>query len=127
MGLAPAAQRRIAVVLADVLGEPLDVALAVAAFLDGYLRRVPFEAALGLRVVVWAITWLPLLFIGVPLPVDALSPERRLAYVKRWSESRVYFMREGFYLLKAISLMGWGAQPVVRARLGLGPMAVVRT
>jgi len=127
MGLGPGAQRRIAVVLADVLGEPLDVALAVAAFLDGYLRRVPFEAALGLRVVVWAITWLPLLFIGVPLPVDALSPERRLAYVKRWSESRVYFLREGFYLLKAISLMGWGAQPVVRARLGLGPMAAVRT
>ena len=127
MGLAPAAQRRIAVVLADVLGEPLDVALAVAAFLDRYLRRVPFEAALGLRVVVWAITWLPLLFIGVPLPADALSPERRVAYVKRWSESRLYFMREGFYLLKAISLMGWGAQPVVRARLGLGPMAAVRT
>ena len=127
MGLGPAAQRRIAVVLADVLGEPLDVALAVAAFLDGYLRRVPFEAALGLRVVVWAITWLPLLFIGVPSPVDALSPERRLTYVTRWSESRVYFLREGFYLLKAISLMGWGAQPVVRARLGLGPRAAART
>jgi hypothetical protein len=127
MGLGPAAQRRIAVVLADMLGEPLDVALAVAAFLDAYLRRVPFEAALGLRVVVWAITWLPLLFVGVPLPVDALSPERRLAYVTRWSESRLYFMREGFYLLKAISLMGWGAQPAVRARLGLGPMAAVRT
>jgi hypothetical protein len=127
MGLAPGAQRRIAVFLADVLGEPLDVALAVAAFLDGYLRRVPFEAALGLRVVVWAITWLPLLFVGVPLPVDALTPEKRVAYVTRWSESRVYILREGFYLLKAISLMGWGAQPVVRARLGLGPMAAVRT
>jgi len=127
MGLSPAAQRRIAVVLADVLGEPLEVALAVAAFLDGYLRRVPFEAALGLRVVVWAITWLPLLFVGVPVPVDALSPERRVAYMTRWQESRLYFMREGFYLLKAISLMGWGAQPVVRARLGLGPMAAVRT
>jgi hypothetical protein len=127
MGLGQAAQRRIAVVLADVLGEPLDVALAVAAFLDGYLRRVPFEAALGLRVVVWAITWLPLLFVGVPLPASALSPEKRGEYVTRWSESRIYFLREGFYLLKAIALMGWGAQPVVRARLGLGPMAAVRT
>lgn len=125
MGLAPAAQRRIAVVLADVLGEPLDVALAVAAFLDGYLRRVPFEAAFGLRAVVWAITWLPLLFVGAPLPVDMLSPEKRAAYVSRWSESRFYFMREGFYLLKAIALMGWAAQPGVRARLGLGPMAAV--
>lgn len=127
MGLGPAAQRRIAIVLADVLGEPIDVALAVATFLDGYLRRVPFEAALGLRVVVWAITWLPLVFVGVPLPAHMLSPEKRAAYVSRWSESRVYFLREGFYLLKAIALMGWGAQPVVRERLGLGPMAAVRT
>lgn len=127
MGLGPAAQRRIAVVLADVLGEPLEVALAVAAFLDGYLRRVPFEAALGLRVVVWAITWLPLLFVGVPLPAHMLSPEKRAAYVARWVDSRVYFLREGFYLLKAIALLGWGAQPVVRERLGLGPMAAVRT
>ncbi|HEX8793894.1 MAG TPA: hypothetical protein VF765_23285 [Polyangiaceae bacterium] len=127
MGLGPGAQRRIAVVLADVLGEPVDVALAVAAFLDRYLRRVPFEAALGLRVVVWAITWLPLLFVGVPLPADKLSTEKRAAYVSRWAHSRVYFLREGFYLLKAIALMGWGAQPVVRERLGLGPMAAARS
>lgn len=126
MGLGPAAQRRIAVVLADVLGEPMDVALAVASFLDGYLRRVPFEAALGLRAVVWAITWLPLLFVGVPVPAHMLSPEKRATYVARWSDSRVYVLREGFYLLKAIALMGWAAQPVVRARLELGPMAAVR-
>jgi hypothetical protein len=125
MGLGPGAQRRIAVVLADVFGEPLDVALAVAAFLDSYLRRVPFKAAVGLRIVVWAITWLPLLFVGVPLPAHRLSREMRLRYVHRWSSSRAYFLREGFYLLKAIALMGWGAQPAVRARLGLGPMAAV--
>jgi hypothetical protein len=121
MGLGEGAQRRIAVVLADVLGEPPDVALAVAAFLDGYLRRVPRQAALGLRVVVWAITWLPVVFVGVPLPAHRLSRETRLRYVTRWSSSRLYFLREGFYLLKAIALMGWGAQPEVRARLGLGP------
>lgn len=126
MGLSPAAQRRIAVVLADVLGEPHEVALAVAAFLDGYLRRVPLQAALGLRVVIWAVCWLPVLFVGVPLPVDALSPALRARVVARWSGSRVYFLREGFYLLKAIALLGWGAQPSVRARLGLGPMAVAR-
>jgi hypothetical protein len=126
MGLGEGAQRRIAVVLADVLGEPFEVALAIAAFLDAYLRRVPVQAALGLRVVVWAITWLPLLFVGVPLPAHLLSREVRLRYVQRWSGARLYLVREGFYLLKAIALMGWGAQPVVRARLGLGPMAAVR-
>lgn len=123
MGLGEGAQRRIAVVLADVLGEPLDVALSVAAFLDRYLRRVPFQAALGLRAVTWAITWLPLVFVGIPLPASMLSRAARLRYVDRWASARLYFVREGFYLLKAIALMGWGEHPAVRERLGLGPMA----
>jgi hypothetical protein len=126
MGLGEGAQRRIAVVLADMLGEPLDVALGVAAFLDQYLRRVPFQAALGLRVVTWAVTWLPIFFVGVPLPASKLSRETRLRYVGRWAGARVYLLREGFYLLKAIALMGWGAQPSVRDRLGIGPMAAAR-
>jgi hypothetical protein len=125
MRLGPGAQRRIAVALADVFGEPEDVALAVADFLDRYLQRVPFQAAIGLRAVVWAITWLPVLFVGIPLPVSALSPAARARYLERWAGSSLYFLREGFYLLKAISLMGWGAQPQVRARLGLGPMAAL--
>jgi len=123
MGLGQGAQRRLAVVLADVFGEPPEVAAAVAAFLDGYLRRVPLQAAFGLRAVVWAIGWLPILFVGTPLPAHRLSSAARLRYLQRWASSRIYFVREGFYLLKAIALMGWGAQPVVRARLGLGPMA----
>jgi hypothetical protein len=123
LGLGEGAQRRIAVVLADLFGEPIDVARAIASFLDGYLRRVPLQAALGLRVVVWAITWLPLFFVGVPLPAHRLAPATRARYLARWADSRVYFLREGFYLLKAIALMGWGAHPSVRDRLGVGPMA----
>jgi hypothetical protein len=125
MGLGAGARRRVAIVLADVLGEPYEVALAVAAFLDRYLRRVPFQAALGLRVAVWAVTWLPLLFVGIPLPAHLLSPAARTRYVLRWSGSRSYLVREAFYLLKAIALMGWGAHPAVRERLGLGPVAAV--
>jgi hypothetical protein len=105
-----------------VLGEPLDLAREVAAFLDGYLRRVPFMAALGLHVVVWAVIWLPLFFVGVPLTANALSPPVRARYIQR----RIYFLREGFYLLKAVALMGWGVQGQVRARLDLGPVAAVR-
>lgn len=127
MGLGQGTQARIAVVLADVLGEPPAVAREVAAFLDGYLRRVPFQAALGLTVVVWAILWLPLLFVGIPLPANALSPRARARYLRRWADSRVYFLREGFYLLKAVALMGWGAQASVRARLDVGPVAAVRS
>jgi hypothetical protein len=125
MRLGPGAQRRLAVVLADVFAEPEDVALAVAGFLDGYLRRVPFQAAFGLRAVIWAITWLPLLFLGLPLTANRLSPGARARYIDRWASSKIYLLREGFYLLKAIALMGWGAQPTVRERLGLGPMAAV--
>jgi hypothetical protein len=126
VGLEPHAQERIAIVLADVFAEPLAVGRDIAAFLDAYLRRVPARAALGLRLVVWAITWLPLLFVGVPLPASALSPSTRARYLARWSESNVYFLREGFYLLKAIALMGWSANPAVRERLGIGPLAAAR-
>jgi hypothetical protein len=127
MGLGPDAQRRIAVVLADVFGEPIEVANDIAAFLDTYLRSVPKRAAMGLGAVVWAITWLPMLFVGVPLPANALSRATRARYLERWAHSRVYLLREGFYLLKAIALMGWGAHETVRARLGVGPMAAVRS
>ncbi len=126
MHLGPAAQRRLAVVLADVFDEPAGVAREVSAFLDGYLRRVPLQAALGLRAVIWAITWLPVLFVGIPLTADRLPPAARARYLERWSSSKLYLLREGFYLLKAIALMGWGAQPSVRARMGLGPMAAER-
>jgi hypothetical protein len=124
VGLGEGARRRIAVVLADVLGEPPEIALAVASFLDGYLRRVPFEAALGLRVVVWAVTWLPILFVGVPLPAHLLPAPTRRRYIELWSGSRVYWLREGFYLLKAVALLGWGSQPSVRQRLGIGALTV---
>ena len=84
MHLGPGAQRRLAVVLADVFDEPGDVARDVCAFLDGYLRRVPFQAALGLRAVIWAITWLPLLFVGIPLTADRLSAPARARYLERY-------------------------------------------
>ena len=123
IGLGRDAQRRIAVVLADVFGEPAEVAQRVAAFLDGYLRRAPLRAALGLRAVVWAVTWLPVALVGVPLPASALAPATRRRYLQRWATSKQYALREGFYLLKAIALLGWGAQDAVRTRIGVGPLA----
>lgn len=127
MGLGRSAQRRIAVVLADVFGESIEVTRGVAAFLDGYLRRVPFRAALGLRAVVWAVTWLPIAFVGVPLPASSLSPGARRRYLERWAGSGVYGLREGFYLLKAIALLGWGMQGSVRQRIGVGPLVAPRS
>jgi hypothetical protein len=127
MRLGEGAERRIAVVLADALGEPLDVGVAIARFLDAYLGRVPFQAAIGLRAVIWAVTWLPLFFVGIPVSANRLSRQTRLRYLERWGSSHVYLLREGFYLLKAIALMGWAGHPDVRARLGIGPLAASRS
>ncbi|HEX3769861.1 MAG TPA: hypothetical protein VHV30_03300 [Polyangiaceae bacterium] len=126
MGLGPDAQRRLAIILADVFGESEELAAEVAAFLDRYLRQVPLRAAIGLRAVVWAITWMPIAFVGIPLPADALSPETRARYLAKWAHAESYALREGFFLLKAIALMGWGGLPAVRERLGVGPLEAAR-
>ena len=118
-GLGEGARARLAVVLADVFGESPEVARDVAQFMGGYLRDAPALAALGLRAAIWAILWLPIVFVGRPLPVDALAPETRAKYLLRWSDSHVYLVREAFYLVKAIALFGWGAHPVVRARFAM--------
>lgn len=126
IGLGAGAQRRLAVVLGDMFGEDADVSADVAAFLDGYLRRAPLEAALGLRAAIWALAWLPIAFVARPLPAHELDPATRRRYLAAWTEARSYWVREAFYLVKAIALMGWGAHATVRARMGLPPVAAVR-
>ena len=122
MRLSSREQKRLSVLLADLFGESADVALEIAAFLDRYLQRVPRRAALGLRVVIWAIGWLPIAFIGRPAPAHVLSPATRARYLTAWAESPVYLVREGFFLFKAIALMGWGSIDRVRQRLGVEPL-----
>jgi hypothetical protein len=122
MRLSSHAQKRLSVLLADLFCETADVALEVAAFLDGYLQRVPRRAALGLRIVIWAIGWLPIVFIGRPAPAHVLSPAMRLRYLEAWAECPVYLVREGFFLFKAIALMGWASIDRVRQRLGVEPL-----
>lgn len=109
--------------LAAMLGEPEPIAVDVAAFFATYLGRVPRLAAVGLRLMVWALCWLPIVFVGRPLPASALSPAIRERYLARWAGSRVYLVREGFFLVKTVALLGWGAHPAVRARFGMPPAA----
>jgi hypothetical protein len=127
MGLSTRAQKRLAVVLTDLLGESIDASREIAAFLDGYLRRVPFQAALGLRVAIWAIVWLPLVFVARPCSADRLSSAMRKRYLSAWADSHIYPVREGFFLFKAIALMGWGSMDRVRARLGVEPLLARRS
>lgn len=122
-GLSRPAQRRVGVVLATVFDESEEVTRDVASFLDVYLRRAPLLPALGLRVALWAIVWLPIVFVGRPLPADALAVDVRRAYLRKWSDAHLYFVREAFYLVKAIALLGWGAHAKVRARFGMPEVA----
>jgi hypothetical protein len=126
MRLGTGAQRRLGVVLATLLGEPAPLAADVAAFVAGYLRRAPLLSSVGLRLMIWALTWLPLVFVGRPLPASALSPEVRERYFERWVSSPSYYVREGFFLVKTVALFGWGAHPEVRARFGMPPAAAAR-
>ncbi len=63
----------------------------------------------------------------MPLPASSLSKTARARYLEQLRASaETYLLREGFYLLKAIALMGWGAHESVRLRLGVGPLAAPR-
>jgi hypothetical protein len=126
MTLGPGARRRLVPLLGAMLGEPEGIATDVAAFFADYLRRAPLPAAAGLRVMVWSLTWSPLLVEGRPLPAGALSPEMRERHLARWARSRSYLLREGFFLVKTVALLGWGAHPDVRARFGMPPAAAPR-
>jgi hypothetical protein len=127
MGLTSRTQRQLAVVLGDVLGESAEVSQDVAAFLDAYLRRVPRRVAIGLRLVIWAIMWLPLVFLGRPAPAHALSGGVRARYLAAWAQSPAYLVREAFFLFKAAALIGWGSLARVRTRIGVEPLLAKRS
>jgi hypothetical protein len=118
------AEQRLALLLSGMLGESEVVGREVAAFFSEYLDRVPFLAAFGLRAMVFALMWSPILFIGRALPASALTPEDRERYLDRWVHSKSYYVREGFFLVKTVALLGWGAHPEVRARFAMPPVAV---
>lgn len=121
--LSSGAERRLAVVLGAMLGEPPPIAGDVAAFFSTYLGRVPLLAAVGFRLIVWAFVWLPILVVARPLPASALSPELLARYLERWAGARSYLLREGFFLVKTVALLGWGAHPAVRARYAMPAVA----
>jgi hypothetical protein len=124
MRLGPGTQKRLASLLGGMLGEPDDIATDIAIFFSDYLERVPFLAAIGLRVMVWALMWLPIVFVGRPVAASALPADVRDRYLSRWTEAHSYYLREGFFLVKTVALLGWGAHPAVRARYAMPNVAV---
>jgi hypothetical protein len=125
MKLGEGAQRRLATLLGGMLGEPDELATDIAAFFTQYLERVPFLTAIGLRLMLWALMWLPLVFVGRPAPASALPPPLLRRYLARWAHAHNYYLREGFFLVKTVALLGWGAHPAVRARFAMPPVAAL--
>jgi hypothetical protein len=125
MTLGSAAQKRLAILLGGMLGEGDAIANDVAAYFVQYLKRVPPLTAFGLRLMLWALMWLPIVFIGRPLPASALSAADRGRYLERWAHAHTYYIREGFFLVKTVALLGWGAHPEVRNRFAMPPVAAL--
>ncbi len=59
--------------------------------------------------------------VGLPIPATLL-PKRLLdLHAQRAAYSRIYLLRQVVLLLKTVGGMCWGADPEVRAQLGLDP------
>lgn len=89
-------------------------------FHTDYLRRLPAMAHIGLRAAIFLVAFTPLFFVGIPLPLHRLSPEKRLRHMQKWEVSKLYFIRELITLIKAATIMGYASHPKVKAALGMG-------
>ncbi|MDO9015431.1 MAG: hypothetical protein Q8S73_06925 [Deltaproteobacteria bacterium] len=63
----------------------------------------------------------PLFTVYLPLPAYALSDEDRERHAQRLVSHPIYYVRQPVFLLKMVAGLLWGADPAVRARLGLAP------
>ena len=89
--------------------------------LDGYLRelctRVPFKAALGLRVGIWIVALAPLFLLGRLATIVSLAKADREAIVARLLASKAYVVRQLVFVLKSMGAMLYAAHPAVRERM----------
>lgn len=93
------------------------------AFLRRYRREAPLHMWLGLVLGALVFQLTPLFTIGVPLWASALSAKSADRHAYAVTTSSVYLLRQLMFLLKMAAGLAWGADPVVRARLGLPPLA----
>jgi hypothetical protein len=94
--------------------------------LDAFLRRFRREASalmrLGMYLGLLVFVLSPLGTVFVPLPSFLLPRAWLDRHAERIASSGVYPARALIMLLKVIAGLCWGADPAVRARLGLPPL-----
>jgi len=79
------------------------------------------QLTLALTVLLFLST--PLLTVRRPLPALWLNAARLDQHADRLSRHRFYLLRQGMKMLKTVGGLAWGADPDVRAALGLSPYA----
>ena len=92
-------------------------------FLARYRREAPFlpRLALNLSVLVFLLSP-PLTGAGLR-PALTLSPDRLERHCESLGRHRLYHLRQVTLMLKTVAGLVWGADPTVRAALGLQPYA----
>lgn len=86
-------------------------------FYDSYIENLPRRLKRDLRLLVWVLTWIPFFFIGLPLPLHALSERNRARTLEKIANSRIYLLRQGVLLLKSTIGLLYFRDPRVRAAL----------
>lgn len=94
----------------------------VDAFLVRFRRESSLIIWVGVVLGTFVFHWSPILTLFIPLPAFMLSARLREKHAARiLSSSRLYLLRQAVFLVKLMAGFCWGADPVVRAKLGLAP------
>lgn len=92
------------------------------AFLAQFKREVPFIVWVGTVFGALMFHLTPLLTVFVPLPAFLLPAGLADKHAQKMSSFPLYFVRQPVFLVKMCAGFAWGADPHVRARLGLKPL-----
>jgi hypothetical protein len=96
-------------------------AMDIAGFLAGVMRRLPFRAALGLRVAVWVAALAPFFAAGRLATIAGLRPAERENVMAKLFVSRWYALRSLMMILKTFGALLYAGDAAVRARLTASP------
>lgn len=97
-------------------------ATGLDAFLDRFHREGPAAFRIGLVAGGALILASPVLTLRRPVPANWLTPEQLDQHVQRLAYHPLYPVRQSLFLVKMIAGMCWGADPTVRATLGVTPL-----
>lgn len=90
-------------------------------FIQKFRSEAPFLFKLGLYLSTLALTFTPLFTVFIPLPAFLLPKRMLEAHLMGMTRSRIYGLRQAMLMVKTVAGMCWGADPKVRAALGLDP------